>query len=110
MPHQRAPRTWWCNEFYDHPGHHERHENPFYVTTGGMKLDKVYCKPCFDANFAEIVAKDVGTLGLGRQNNGQSREDIITHCTQQLVFLHCVTSTLIDDALVWSMLSGPLFP
>ena len=71
-----------------------------------MKLDKVYCMPCFNADFAEIVAKDAGTLGLGQQNNGQSREDIITHCTQQLVFLHCVTSTLIDDALVWSMQKG----
>ena len=105
MP-QRAPRTWWRNEFYDHPGRRERQEDAFYVTTGGTKLDKVYCKPCFDADFAEIVAKDAATLGLGRQNTARSREDVITHCMRQLVFLHCVSSPLIDDALVWSMQKG----
>ena len=39
------------------------------MAAGGTKSEKVYCKPCFNADLAEIAMRDKVDLGLGQQNN-----------------------------------------
>jgi hypothetical protein len=82
----KASRSWWRNEFYDHPGRAEKRDDAYVVATGGTtKVEKVYCKPCFDADIAEIIARDELDLGLGRRNDVRSRDEITTRRTLHLV-------------------------
>ena len=81
----KASRSWWRNEFYDHPGRAEKCDDAYVVATGGTtKVEKVYCIPCFDADVTEIIARDEMDLGLGRRNNVRSRDEITTHRTSWL--------------------------
>lgn len=85
----KASRTWWRNQFYDHPGHAEKRSDAYVVATAGIKgtrAERVYCVPCFDTDLAEIIARDETDLGLGRRNNVRSGEEITTHCTLHLNF------------------------
>ena len=82
----KASRSWWRNQFYDHPGRAEKRDDAYVVATGGTtKVEKVYCVPCFDADTVEIIVRDEMDLGLGRRNNVRSREEIATHCMSNLV-------------------------
>jgi hypothetical protein len=82
----RSNRTWWRNEFYDHPGRAQKLDDAYVVSSGGTKVEKVYCKPCFDADVNELLVRDEADLNLGRQNDQQSKEEIIAYCTSKLVF------------------------
>lgn len=75
----KAGRSWWRNQFHDHPGRATKREDAFIVAAGGTKSEKVYCKPCFDADLAEIAMRDEVDLGLGRRNNVRSRDEIVTY-------------------------------
>jgi hypothetical protein len=82
----KASRSWWRNQFYDHPGRAEKREDAYVVATGGTtKVEKVYCMPCFDADVAESIARDELDLRLGRRNCIRSRDEITTHCMLHLI-------------------------
>ena len=79
--HQKTSRSWWRNQFYDHPGRAGKQEDAFVVATvGTTRSEKVYCMACFDIDVAEITARDETDLGLGRRNNVRSTDEIKTHC------------------------------
>ena len=66
----KASRSWWQNQFYDHPGWSEKHEDAYVMpSVGSTKVEKVYYIPCFGVDIAEIVARDEIDLNLGQQNN-----------------------------------------
>jgi hypothetical protein len=95
MP-QKTGRTWWRNEFYDHPGRAERCDDAYVIATGGTtRVEKVYCIPCFITDTAEIVARDQTDVGLGRRNDIRSREEIITHRMSGLILYIAILLTAI---------------
>jgi len=84
----KASRTWWRNQFYDHPGRALKHQDAYYIAPGGTtKVDKVYCKACFDVDVAELVTRDEEDLGLGRRNRARSLEEIKTYGMSSSLFL-----------------------
>ena len=77
----KPTRSWWRNQFYDHPGRAEKHDDAFVVpTVGTTRAEKVYCIACFEADVAEVTARDEVDLGLGRRNGIRSRAEVVTHC------------------------------
>ena len=66
----KASRSWWRNQFYDHPGRSEKREDAYVMASvGSIKVEKVYCIPCFNADVAEIITRDEVDLSLSRGNN-----------------------------------------
>lgn len=83
MPGQptRTGRSWWRNEFYDHPGRAEKRDDAYLLSQGGTQVEKVYCIACFDNDLSEIALRDETDLLLGRRNNIRSRAEAVTLCT-----------------------------
>ena len=76
----KAPRSWWQNEFYDHPAQAQKLNDAYLITTGGTRVEKVYCRACFEADVNETLAREEKDRDLGRINDVRSREDVIKHC------------------------------
>jgi len=77
----KASRSWWREEYYDHPGRAEKRDDAYIISMGGnTKVEKVYCKPCFNTDISELTARDEVDRSLGRRNNVRSREEIVTYC------------------------------
>ena len=49
---------------------------------GCTKVEKVYCKPCFDADVSLITAKDEMDLTHGRRNEVRSKK-MVARCTRR---------------------------
>ena len=99
----KASRSWWRNQFYDHPGWSEKREDAYVTASvGSTKAEKVYCIPCFDANVTEIITRDEVDLRLGRRNNVRSSKEITMHRTSHF----SSGGRLTDNHQVWSIQRG----
>jgi hypothetical protein len=88
-----APRSWWRNEFHDHPGRPQKLDDA-YIIGGTTKVEKTYCKPCFATDVNEIIERNEVYRQLGRQVDLQSKEEVGAYRTLQLVLSVCSINPL----------------